>query len=143
MLNRLLNINNLNNYSDAIDNEFFNTLFRNENVPPANIKEDDKGFEIELAAPGFDKADFNVNVDKDILSISAKRSAENVDNQSTDKKPKINYCRREYAVAQFKRTFTLPSNIDRENISGDYINGILKLTLPKAAATVSRAITIR
>ncbi|MEM6724532.1 MAG: Hsp20/alpha crystallin family protein [Bacteroidota bacterium] len=92
--------------------------------PLINIKEDDNGYGIELAAPGLDKGDFNVSVDKDILSISVDRKSE-----TTDKKD--NYTRKEFSYQSFKRSFHLPETVDASGIDAKYENGVLLVVLPK------------
>ena len=92
--------------------------------PPANIIDKEASYSIELAAPGFEKADFNVKLDNNILTISTEKKEEN--QSSTDK-----LVRREFSYKSFKRSFTLDEKIDTENISAKYENGILKLELPK------------
>ena len=92
--------------------------------PSTNIKETDEGFEIELAAPGLEKADFNLNLDQEVLTIEAKR--ENKSEETTDK-----FVRREFNYTSFKRSFTLPESVDTNQIGAKYENGILNITLPK------------
>ncbi|NJB37509.1 Hsp20/alpha crystallin family protein [Croceivirga sp. JEA036] len=97
--------------------------FKN-NVPAVNIKETEKEFELELSIPGFSKEDFNVEVDKDVLTISSE--VKKADEQTED-----NYTRREFSISSFKRAFTLPESVNSDAINAAYENGILKLTLPK------------
>ena len=143
MLNKFLTSNN-NDYFDFFNNDIFHPAFfaKNNDLPPVNIKEDETGFEIEIAAPGFGKENFNVSLDKDVLTISGKKEVETKRDDRDDKK-KTNWCRREYSLETFQRSFTLPADVDKDNISGDYVNGILKLTLPRGAASVAKAITIK
>ncbi|TKD61329.1 Hsp20/alpha crystallin family protein [Flavobacterium sp. ASW18X] len=97
--------------------------FKN-NVPAVNIKETEKEFELELSIPGFNKEDFNVEVDKDLLTISSE--VKKADEQTED-----NYTRKEFSISSFKRAFTLPESVNSDAINAAYENGILKLTLPK------------
>ena len=94
-------------------------------LPAVNIKEDDNGFHVEVAAPGLSKEDFNVEVENDILTISSeKESKDNVENS--------NYMRREFSYSSFKRTFTLPENVvDVDKVKASYNNGVLNISLPK------------
>ena len=102
---------------------------------PVNVKETEKGYELEFVAPGFDKADFKVNLDKDLLTVSAERKAETKD----EKEKQV---RREYSYRSFKRTFTLNEKIDATNINASYINGVLVLNLPKKVEVKVQATTI-
>ncbi|MEM9000187.1 MAG: Hsp20/alpha crystallin family protein [Bacteroidota bacterium] len=94
------------------------------NVPAVNIKENERDFELELAVPGMKKEDFDVAVDENILTISSERKAEKESSKGS-------YSRREFSYAAFKRAFTLPETIDEDHINASYVDGILKLTLPK------------
>jgi HSP20 family protein len=101
------------------------TRFRTEsNTPAINIKENDESFEVALAAPGMKKEDFKIDVDNDLLTISAE---ETVENESKDEK----YTRREFHYSSFKRSFTLPDAVDGENIAASYKDGVLEVTIPK------------
>lgn len=125
-----------NNFSRSFDgmmkelfNEFPSTAgrtFREDvlNFPPVNIVEKAEGYQVELAVPGYEKADFNVKLDDKILTISTEKKDSST--ESTDK-----MIRREFTYKSFKRSFTLDDKIDAENISARYENGILKLELPK------------
>ncbi|PZR25464.1 MAG: Hsp20/alpha crystallin family protein [Citrobacter freundii] len=97
---------------------------------PVNIKESEKGYSLEVVAPGFEKTDFKVNIDQDVLTVSAEKKEEvkeNADNAvKTDKQ-----IRREYSFRSFKRSFTLDEKIDAAGIEAKYNNGVLTLNLPK------------
>lgn len=92
-------------------------------LPKVNIKENDNGFVVEIAAPGMKKKDFNILLDKDILTISSEKNEE-TENGST-------YLRREFDYQSFQREFTLPDTADGEKINGAYENGILTISIPK------------
>lgn len=95
------------------------------NLPPVNIKENDLGYHFEVNAPGFKKEDFKIELENDVLSISA----EVISNSTAGEE---GYLRREYQHNSFKRTFSLPENlIEAEKVAAQYENGILLITLPK------------
>lgn len=91
---------------------------------PVNIKETDKSYRLDVVAPGFEKADFVINIDKDILTISAEKKDE-VKNEGEKE------IRKEYSYPSFKRSFTLDEKIDVSAIEAKYVNGVLTLNLPK------------
>lgn len=97
-------------------------------IPAVNIKETDASFDLELAIPGFSKENFNLELDKDVLTISAVVSDEENVSEATEKGT---YSRREFRYGAFKRSFTLPDSIDRVAIEASYENGILGVSLPK------------
>lgn len=94
-------------------------------VPSMNVKETDDHFEIDIAAPGFNKKDFEVSIENGMLKISA-------ENKEEVEKKDDNYTRREYNYNSFFRSFALPENVNEEEmIDATYKRGILKLTLNK------------
>ncbi len=98
----------------------------NLHFPPVNITENDNAYLLDLKAPGFEKADFTVNLDGNLLTISTQKKEE-----IKDENPK--FVRREFSFTSFKRSFTIDEKIDAEKIDAKYENGILKLVLPKKA----------
>ena len=103
---------------------------------PVNVKESEKGYEMEFVAPGFSKEDFKVSVERNLLTVSTERKDEN--NQEPKKQ-----IRSEYSYRSFKRTFTLDEKIDATNISASYINGVLILNLPRKAEVKASATEIK
>lgn len=126
---------------DGLMNELFNELpsslgktFR-EDVwahPPVNITEHADAYQIDLSAPGYDKADFNLKLDGNILTISAEKKTEN----KTENEKVI---RKEFTAKSFKRSFTVDDKIEAGNITAKYENGILFVTLPKKAEVKAAA----
>lgn len=96
-------------------------------VPAVNVSETDKAFELEFAVPGLKKEDFHIDMDKDILTISAENQSENEETDQETKK----VTRREFSYSSFTRSFRLPENVDEENISAEYKDGLLHLSIPK------------
>ncbi len=120
------------------ENEFFNKPeMERGDIPAVNIKEDEKQYVLEMAAPGLKKEDFKINLDNQILTISRE-----VEEKKEEKNE--NYTRREFWFNSFSRSFTLPETIDFDKIKADYRNGILKITLPKdEKARLTRDIKIQ
>ena len=92
--------------------------------PPVNIVEKDDHYHLQVAAPGFEKGDFNIKLEGETLTISAEKKEET--KSETDK-----VIRKEFSAKKFKRSFTLDEKINAANISAKYENGILHLGLPK------------
>jgi len=93
-------------------------------VPAVNISERPNDYFIEMAAPGFAKEDFKLNVDNDVLTISAEKKNEKKDETSR-------YTRKEFQYSSFSRTFTMPEHVEADKIGAAYTDGVLSLTLPK------------
>jgi HSP20 family protein len=128
-------------FNDIFEN-FFNDAFisdrRISRIPAVNISETDDHYHIELAAPGLKKEDFKVNLERDVLTISAEKQTE----QKTGDK-KYNKC--EYNYTSFVRSFTLPDSVDDAGIEAEYTDGVLKINVTKKedAKTASRQIEIK
>ena len=131
-------------------NPFFNDVFESilndsflsdklaTRVPAVNIAETENEFHIELAVPGLKKEDFKINLEKNVLSISAEKKTENVDEGKK-------YSKKEYSYNSFIRSFTLPETVDHARIEAEYTDGILKLTVAKKeeAKIQSREIAVK
>jgi len=110
-------------------NEFWNAEDLSENrsvIPAANIKETNDAFLIDLAVPGLKKEDFNIQVENNMLRISANKQTET---QSEDSNIKIH--RYEFSFHTFERSFRLPKSADGDKISASYTDGVLQLNIPK------------
>ena len=124
-----------NPFSLAIDN------FLNQNVseafgldniafrPAVNFKEDSHKFIYEVALPGIEKENIKLEIDKNVLKISAVRSSESESGQedTTEKK----YIRREFNYSKFERQIHLPETSNTESISAGYEKGILTISIDK------------
>jgi len=130
---------------DGLLNDIFNEMpslgknLREEALgfPPVNITEQPDAYQIEVAAPGFEKTDFNLKLDGNLLTISADKKQETKDENEKS-------IRREFSYRSFKRSFTLDEKINAANIAAKYENGVLKVTLPKKeeVKAVAKEITI-
>ena len=126
----------------SLFNDGFNKSAANGFVP-VNVKENDGTYQLEVVAPGFDKNDFKVNVDANVLTVSAEKKTEEKNEADNGKKEK--QVRSEYNYRSFKRSFTLDEKIDASNIDAKYVNGVLTLNLPKKAEVkeAAKEITIQ
>jgi HSP20 family protein len=95
---------------------------------PANISEEENSFRIELYVPGFSKEEVKINVQKNVLTIQSVKS-ENPEKKS-------NYLSREFGTRNFERKFSLPKNVNTDEISAVFNNGILEITVPKKEEVV-------
>jgi HSP20 family protein len=97
-------------------------------LPPVNLIESKESFTIELSAPGFDKDDFKIELDNFNLSVSL-----DIDNKMNES---IQYIKREYNYSSFKRSFKLAKYSDIKKIDASYVNGILKIQIPKTKEAI-------
>lgn len=124
-------------FDDIFDRDSFddgNYTHPGSTMPSVNIKESDETFIIELAAPGMKKDDFEIELNKNVLSISSEKEDEQV--QEDDK---ARYTSREFSFHSFKRSFTLPKTVSADDIEARYVDGVLKITIPKLKETADRS----
>ncbi len=114
--------------SNFFDNDLADFFGKRFTDPAANIVEQPDSFVLEIAAPGMKKDDFKINLDNNVLTISAELEDEK---QESGK----NYTRKEFYYGSFSRSFTLPKTIELEKIKAEYEQGILKINLPKREAS--------
>ena len=133
-----------NNWIPAVFNDLFNTEFlpkTNCTAPAINVKESDKAYIVELAAPGMKKEDFNVHInDEGNLVVKMESKAEKKDEDKNTR-----YLRREFSYSKFEQTLILPDDVKRDAISAKVEHGVLTVELPKIVeekVKVSRQIDI-
>ena len=90
----------------------------------ANIRETENAYILELIAPGLSKEEFKISLENNIVTIAFEKKSEN--EEKTEK-----YLLSEYQQRSFKRSFTIDDSVDAEQISAQYVNGILTLNFPK------------
>ncbi|WP_246535371.1 Hsp20/alpha crystallin family protein [Litoribacter ruber] len=105
------------------EDKFWN-IDQNIEVPSTNVLEDEQNFKLEIAAPGFEKGDFKIDIDEGVLTISAEK--EHSSDETNDK-----YRKKEFSYSSISRSFRLPETVEQERIDAKYDNGILKVNLPK------------
>ena len=105
---------------------FNNFSTENASLPSVNIIESNDAFNVEMAAPGMYKKDFNIQLDNDVLKIAVEKEVNN--NMDTDSK----FVRREYNYQSFQRTFQLPKSVvEASKIEANYKDGVLNIHIPK------------
>jgi len=117
---------NLDRFFDNPLSDSFNWANWKSSVPAANIKETDKSWIIELAAPGLEKSDFQIETNRNTLLVKAQAEIE--EEHSVD-----DYTRREYSFQNFQRTFSLPETGLVDKIKAKYKGGVLRIELPRKA----------
>jgi len=118
---------NLPNVFDELFNSFPATWgndVRTNSTTQVNITESDNGYNLEFNAPGRNKEDFKINVDKGLLTVSYEKKEQAETNE-------LKSIRKEFSYQSFKRSFSLDEKINAEGIEAKYENGILKVFLPK------------
>ena len=133
-----------NSWIPAVFNDLFNTEFMpkaSATAPAINVKESDKAYTVELAAPGMKKEDFNVHInDEGNLIIKMEQKQEQKEEDKS-----MRYLRREFSYTKFEQTLILPDDVQKEQISAKVEHGVLTVLLPKVVkeeVKVSRQIEI-
>jgi HSP20 family protein len=134
--NRIINQNNLASLSRIADHllhrAFSSDAAENMNaIPSANISENQEAFVIDLLAPGFQKEDFNLLVENDLLVVSAKKTTTDQTSQEQAPLPQPTFLRQEFSTSSLSRSFKLTNKIDTTKIKANYQSGILNIELPK------------
>ena len=114
--------------------EIFNDFFDNSwmarptyTAPAINVIENEKEYDVELAAPGLDKEDFKIHVDEqNNLCIEMEKKAENKENKHHGR-----YLRREFSYEKFQQTLLLPDDVDADKIEARMEKVVLNIHLPK------------
>ena len=112
-------------FADLFDTDYLPKA--NCTAPAINVKESDKAYTVELAAPGMKKEDFNVHInDEGNLIIKMEQKQEHKDEDKNTR-----YLRREFSYSKFEQTLILPDDVKKEDIKARVENGVLTVELPK------------
>lgn len=101
-------------------------------IPSVNIVEREKDFHLRLLAPGHGKEDLKLNVENEVLTISAERKKEEL-------KENERWTRREFSHSAFTRSFRLPEHVDADGISAEFVDGVLHVSIPKTGTAKPRS----
>ena len=121
-----------NDWFPTVFDDFFNNGFMpraNSTAPAVNVKETDKEYTMELAAPGIKKEYCRVGInDEGFLTVAIENKQEH---KHEDKNH--HYLRREFSYSNYEQNYTLPDDVQKDNISAKVEDGILTITMPKTA----------
>lgn len=129
-----------NNYSNWLSNLFDDTFFDTDvapqtrtTAPAINVKETAEEYIMEMAVPGLKKEWVRVNVTGDgLLHVAIENKMEHHEENRENHEPRHeHYLRREFAYGNYEQSYTLPDDVDRENIGASVADGILTIVIPK------------
>lgn len=130
MLPSIYSTNRNHGFFPSLFNDFFNDSFLTPQFhgtsPAINVSEDEKGYQVEIAAPGMTKEDFKISLADDDIVILMEKKLDNKD-EGKDKK----YIRREFSYSKFEQRLMLPDNVERSKISARMTDGVLNIDIPK------------
>ncbi|MFI4876375.1 MAG: Hsp20/alpha crystallin family protein [Blastopirellula sp. JB062] len=105
-------------------------------MPSLNVAETEAAYEVSVEIPGIAPEDVHVELKEGLLTISGERRQ---DQETEDKK----YHRVEHVYGKFERSLRLTSPVDEDNVSAEYDQGILNVTIPKAEKARPRKIEVK
>ncbi len=130
-----------NNFNSLFD-DFYDSFRSNvsSRIPPVDAFENESGYFIEVELPGYRKEDVDLKVENHTLSI---KTTDAYNKEISDFEDKQNYLIKEsHYKRSFKRSFTIPKDADEDQIKAQYVNGILRIALPKSEKTNLKKIEI-
>jgi HSP20 family protein len=126
-----------NSWLPEVFNDFFDTDYMskaNATAPAINVKESEKDYVVELAAPGMKKEDFDIKINDDgdlMIKMESKQEKKEEDKKS-------HYLRREFSYSKFEQTLILPDDVEKDNIAANVNDGVLTIDLPKVEKVPSK-----
>ena len=118
-------------------------------TPKVDVKEENNAYEMDMDLPGKTDKDINIEFNNNVLTISSETNSEKEEKKeekaeakAKDAKDAPKYLVRERSYAKFSRSFTLPDDVDSENITAKVENGVLHITLPRKTIAAPRRIAI-
>ena len=122
------------NWLPDIFNDFFDNTWMekaNATAPAINIRETETNYEVEVAAPGMTKEDFNIKIDNNNqLVVSMEKKEEHEEGKKEGR-----YLRREFSYSKFQQALILPDDVEKDKIEAKVEHGVLTITLPKQVVT--------
>jgi len=142
-------MNALSLFNDWLNNDYYGTegLCSNTNVPDVDVTENKDAYVLDMDLPGRTENDVSLELNEGVLTIaSQKTETKQIEDKSekheekTDEKPQ--YLLRERRRTSFRRSFTLPKDIDAEGVTAGFKNGVLTVRIPRKAEVAPRKIKI-
>ena len=128
--------NELFDWDRMLDNVFEGTPVWRTRTPAVDVRESEDGYLMEAELPGLTDKDIDLKIEDNILTLSSRR-------EESEEESKDGYLIRERRSAEFCRTFVLPKDVDREKIKAEFKNGLLAVSIPKAAEAKPRKIDVK
>lgn len=134
-------MNELSLFNTLFDNTFGCSMpdfsWKTAQMPKVDVKEDKNSYALQMDLPGSTEKDVNIEVDHGVLTISSAKTEEKEEKKDGEK-----WLIRERSTSRFTRRFTLPDDVDEENISASFKNGVLNITMNRKALPSPKKILI-
>ncbi len=122
-------------FDDALIPETWSDFSKVSKIPAAELTENDEALNLKLEVPGMEAKDLDIEVTVDRVSISGERKSET-------KSEENGRTRSEFRYGKFSRVIPLPTAIQNTNVTAEYKDGILNLTLPKAESEKTKVVKV-
>ena len=116
---RFSQLNNILTNMHELNNDSFTSF-----SPAVNTREGEFAYHVEVDLPGVKKEDIEINVNDRVVTLSGIR-------QTSNEQKENDYYKIESEYGKFQRSFSLPENIDVENIHAETADGVLEVVIPK------------
>ncbi|MCR5496050.1 MAG: Hsp20/alpha crystallin family protein [Treponema sp.] len=113
-------------------------------APKVDVKEEKDAYTMDMDLPGKTDKDINIEFNNNVLTISSESKSEKEEKkeEKAEAKEAPKYLIKERSYSKFSRSFSLPDDVESENISAKVENGVLHITLPRKAIAAPRRIAI-
>lgn len=112
----------------------------NGSLPKVDVKEEKEAYVMHMDLPGMNENEVNVELEHNVLTVSSHHEESSA--ESSDKKERDKYLIRERRVSTFTRSFTLPEDINAEEVAASFKNGVLTVRIPRKAVAAPKRIAI-
>lgn len=129
-------------WNSLLDSFFNEQPLWNTSSPAVDIREDEKEYRMEVEIPGLSEKDIELKVEENLLTLSTRKEEKNEEKGSPDKH-RNSYLLRERKNHEFRRSFVLPEDVEREGITAAFKNGLLNITLPKKEKARPKMIEVK
>jgi HSP20 family protein len=116
--------NLLNSMLDAMQERKVHSTIKDDFLPSVNTREGEYAYHMEVDLPGIKKEDINLHIEDGKLILSGER-------KTKEELKEENYYKIESSFGSFSRSFSLPEDVDVENIHAESVDGVLEITIPK------------
>ena len=145
-------MNALSLFNDWLNNDFYGSngfCGTNAAVPDVDVTENKDSYVLDMDLPGRTENDVNLEINEGVLTISSEKTEtkqiedeSEKDEKSGEKAEKPQYLLRERRQTSFRRSFTLPKDIDAEGVTAGFKNGVLSVKIPRKPEVAPRKIQI-
>ena len=129
-------------FNNSMDNVFGGMGYRSSYVPKVDVKETKDNYILDMELPGRSENDVNIELDHNTLTISSKIEEVKETKDSKDSKAPEKWLIKERRYSSFRRSFTIPEDVNAEEVKANFKNGILSVLMPRKALPTPKKIMI-